>query len=92
MIFALTAQWSVQEMTLFLVWDSEGFTKTTDVVVESIFSAVENDEDVIASREKTKRKREPSSSGEEDQQSKSSAESKSSSSKVPVICSQRMHT
>lgn len=34
-----------QELRLYLVWDSEGVSETTDEVIEDIFQAVDKDDD-----------------------------------------------
>ena len=71
----------VQAMRLFLVWDSEGISQTTDTVIEDIFSAVDADSDAECvkpmKKKLTKRKKESSEeeSGNESTESGSGEES-----------------
>ncbi|CAL1144024.1 unnamed protein product [Cladocopium goreaui] len=73
-------------MRLYLVWDSEGISETTDTVVEDIFQCVD-DSDSEAPRKKSlvKRKREPSSSTKSSKES-SEEESASSSDRKAFRC------
>ena len=75
-----------QGMRLYLVWDSEGISETTDTVVEDIFQCVD-DSDSEAPRKKSlvKRKREPSSSTKSSKES-SEEESASSSDRKAFRC------
>lgn len=75
---------SLQELRLYLVWDSETISETTDIVVDSLFEAADCDsdhegkaqKDRKSDKGKTKKSKKRSSSSSS---SKSSSESDSSS-------------
>ena len=75
-----------QELTLFLVWDSEGTSERTDSIVEDLFEAIDEGSDSEDEgrgkggkskhkKDKKKRKRSSSSSSSGQEESSASADS-----------------
>lgn len=67
-----------QSMRLFLVWDSETISETSDMIVESLFEAIDGDSDVEKAKSRgSKRKhsaKKSSSSSSESSESYSKSE------------------
>ena len=74
---------SLQEMMLFLVWDSEGISETNDTVVEDLLKAADedsSDDEGKAQKSKKKAKRSSSESKPKKKRKRSSSSSSSGSS------------
>ena len=79
---------SCQDLTLYLVWDSEGVAETTDEVVEDLFTAMDGadseDDNVITTKKKKdkKGKKKAKSSSDSEDAGSQEGSGESSSSKV----------
>ena len=83
----------VQELKLYLVWDSEGISERTDSIVEDLFTAADDadaatDDEDGRPRKKGKKKRKRSSTGSSESDKESSSDSESSE-KVGLECFQK---
>ena len=72
-----------QEMTLYLVWDSAGVSERTDVVIEDLFQAVDQDTDDEGNGRRRKgKKRRNHSSGSSSEKAEKDGDSSDSGSEV----------